>query len=479
MRAVGGKCLRCAPRLRPPVAFLETPWSKSTLLRISNYRDPGHMTRNILIQTMIALALAAGANAFAQQAEPAYDLLLRGGHVLDDKNHIDGVMDVAIKDGKIAKVAAHIPATSALKTVEVKGLYVTPGLIDIHVHVYAGTGERGSYAGDLSVPPDGFTFRVGVTTVVDAGCSGWRNFEDFKDRIIDRSKTRVFAMLNIVGAGMRGGHYEQNMDDMDGEATAAMALKYPNTIVGIKTAHFAGPGWKPVEQAVIAGTKANIPVMVDFGVDHPERPLYDLLTKKLRPGDIYTHMYSGLRHEQDPVTLGPSKAFIEGRQRGIYFDVGQGGGSFKWSLAVPMIKAGFIPDSISTDLHITSMNAAMKDELNVGDKIMAIGVSLKQVVAEMTSRPAHEIKHEELGNLSEGSIADVAVLRVETGSFGFTDMVNKRFDGKQKLLCELTIKDGKIVYDTNGISADLWTAPAGPHDEDARKWTTFAPARPH
>src|SRR6201994_2814546 len=215
------------------------------------------MTRKILIQTMIALALAAGVNAFAQPAGPAYDLLLRGGHVLDDKNHIDGVMDVAIKDGKIARVAAHIAPTSALKTVDVKGLYVTPGLIDLHVHVFAGTGERGSYAGDLSVPPDGFTFRVGVTTVIDAGCSGWRNFEDFKDRIIDRSKTRVFAMLNIVGSGMRGEHYEQNTADMDGEKTAEMALKYPNTIVGIKTAHFNGPEWTPAAQAVIAGTKAN------------------------------------------------------------------------------------------------------------------------------------------------------------------------------------------------------------------------------
>jgi hypothetical protein len=110
---------------------------------------------------------------------------------------------------------------------------------------------------------------------------------------------------------------------------------------------------------------------------------------------------------------------------------------------------------------------------------MAIGVPLKQVVAEMTSHPAHEIKHEELGNLSEGSIADVAVLRLETGSFGFTDMLNRRFDGKQKLLCELTIKDGKIVYDLNGMSAELWTAPAGPHDAEAYKWTTFAPSRPH
>src|SRR3984885_7826089 len=426
MRAAGEKCLQCALRLRRPAAFPETPWSKSTLLRISNYRDPGHMTRKILIQTMIALALAAGANAFAQQGEPAYDLLLRGGNVLDDKNHIDGVMDVAIKDGKIAKVAAHIPPTSALKTVEVKGLYVTPGLIDIHVHVYAGTGERNSYAGDLSVPPDGFTFRVGVTTVVDAGCSGWKNFEDFKDRIIDRSKTRVFAMLNIVGSGMRGGKYEQNTADMDGEATAAMALKYPQTIVGIKTAHFGGPEWIPVEQAVIAGTKANIPVMVDFGTDRPTRPLYDLLTKKLRPGDIYTHMYSGLRQEQDPVTLGPSKAFIEGRKRGIYFDVGQGGGSFKWSLAVPMIKAGFIPDSISTDLHITSMNGATKDMLNVASKMMAIGLTLNQAVTQMTSNPAHEIKREDLGNLSVGSVADVAILRLEKGSFGFTDMVNTR-----------------------------------------------------
>lgn len=435
----------------------------------------------------IAMAAFLAVAAHAQNSSPSsqstasapiYDLLLQGGHVLDDKNHIDAIMDVALRNGKVAKVAEHISASDALKTIDVKGLYVTPGLIDIHVHVYAGTGERGSYAGDNSVPPDGFTFRVGVTTVVDAGCSGWRNFEDFKQRIIDRSKTRVFALLNIVGSGMRGPKYENNTADMDGEATAAMALKYPQTVVGIKTAHFEGPEWIPVEQAVIAGTKANIPVMVDFGADRPTRPIYDLLTVKLRPGDIYTHMYSGLRHEQDPDTLGPSKAFIEGRKRGIYFDVGQGGGSFKWSLAVPMIKDGFIPDSISTDLHVTSMNSAMKDELNVADKIMAIGVPLKEVVAEMTSHPAHEIKHEELGNLSEGSIGDVAVLRVENGKFGFTDMVNTRFDGTAKLICELTIKDGKIVYDLNGISTDLWTARPGPHANEAWRWTTFAPHPP-
>ena len=417
-----------------------------------------------------ALALFSAVNILAQtpsstSSVPIYDLLLKGGHVLDSRNNIDSVMDVAIKDGKIAKVAANIAPSDALRTVDAKGLYVAPGLIDIHVHVYAGTGERDSYAGDLAVPPDGFTFRAGVTTVVDAGCSGWRNFEDFKQRIIDRSKTRVFALLNIVGSGMRGPKYEQNTADMDGEATAAMALKYPQTIVGIKTAHFAGPEWIPVEQAVIAGTKANIPVMVDFGVDRPTRPIYDLLTSKLRPGDIYTHMYSGLRHEQDPVTLGPSKAFIEGRKRSVYFDVGFGGGSFKWSLAVPMVKDGFIPDSISTDLHVGSMNSAMKDELNVADRFLALGIPLKEVVAEMTSHPAHEIKHDELGNLSAGSVADVAVLRLQSGKFGFTDMLNTRFDGAERLICELTIKDGKIVYDLNGISADLWNQPPSPHAE--------------
>jgi dihydroorotase len=428
----------------------------------------------IIPTTCLTLALLAP-NARAQAALPAYDLILQGGHVLDDKNHIDAVMDVAIKDGKIAKVAPHLAAKDALKTIDAKGLYVSPGLIDIHVHVYAGTGERNSYAGDNSVPPDGFTFRVGVTTVVDAGCSGWRNFEDFKQRIIDRSKTRVFAMLNIVGSGMRGAAFEQNSADMEGQPTADMALKYPQTIVGIKTAHYEGNDWIPVDQAEIAGTKANIPVMVDFGVDRPARPLFDLMTVKMRPGDIYTHMYSGLRHEQDEATLGPSKGMIEGRKRGIFFDVGQGGGSFKWSLASPMIKAGFIPDSISTDLHITSMNSAMKDELNVADKMLALGLSVKEVVTEMTWHPAREIKHEELGNLSEGAIADVTVLRVEKGKFGFTDMINTRLDGTSKLVAELTIKDGKIVYDLNGMGANLWTATPDPNAQYAYRWNSFAP----
>ena len=413
-------------------------------------------------------------------AQTQFDLLLKGGHVIDGKNNINAVRDVAIAGGKVALVAPDIEPSRALKTVNAAGLYVTPGLIDIHTHVYTNTGERGSYAGDHSIMPDGFTFRVGVTTIADAGSSGWRNFEDFKDRIIDRSKTRVLAFLNIVGNGMRGGRYEQDLNDMDAKPTAEMALKHKGLIVGVKSAHFSGPEWKPYEQAVAAGKAANIPVMIDYGSNRKERPLYDLLTKVLRPGDIYTHMYSGLRGEQDD-TGGPSKAMREGRQRGVIFDVGHGGGSFLWRVAIPLMKAGFIPDSISTDLHIGSMNAGMKDMLNVMDKFLAMGMPLDSVILRSTWNPAKEIQHEELGNLSVGAPADVTVLRVEKGNYGFIDMYGARLDGSQKLTCELTLRDGRVVYDLNGISRESWDKlppKYGPQGDP--RWDSYrrlAPAR--
>jgi len=409
-------------------------------------------------------------------AQPRYDLLLQGGRVVDAKNGIGAVRDVGIKDGKIAAVAAHLDAKDALKTVNVSGLLVTPGLVDIHVHVFAGTGERSSYAGDNSLYPDGYTFRVGVTTVADAGCSGWRNFEDFKQRIIDRSKTRVFAFLNIVGAGMRGAKYENNLADMEAGPAAEMAKRYPGVIVGFKTAHYAGPEWTPVEHAVEAGNLAGgIPVMVDFGDDHPERPLADLVTKKLRPGDIYTHCYSGLRHELVDGRVNPG--MVEGRKRGVIFDVGHGGGSFAWRIAVPAMKQGFIPDSISTDLHIGSMNAGMKDMLNVMDKFLAMGMSVDDVIARSTWNPAKEIHHEELGNLSVGAPADVAVLRLETGKFGFTDMYGARMDGTRRLTCELTLRDGRVVYDLNGVSRPDWkTLPPNYTRTGDAVWDAVTPA---
>src|SRR5271154_72397 len=224
----------------------------------------------------LVLFLPAASLCFAQGQ---YDLLLQAGHLIDAKNHISAVRDVAIRDGRIAAVDARIDPAQAFKVVNLRGLYVTPGLVDIHVHVYAGTGERNSYAGDNSLYPDGFMLRAGVTTVADAGCSGWRNFEDFKQRVIDRAKTRVLVFLNIVGNGMRGGKFENDLADMEAKPAAAMAMKYKGLIVGIKTAHFAGPEWTPVEHAVDAGNIANIPVMVDFGTNFKERPMSELVTK--------------------------------------------------------------------------------------------------------------------------------------------------------------------------------------------------------
>jgi dihydroorotase len=405
-----------------------------------------------------------------------YDLLLQHGHVVDDKNNIDRNMDVAIKDGKIAAVGEHLNPGDAAKAIDVSGYYVTPGLIDIHTHDYASTGEAHSYAGDSGIWPDGFTFRNGVTTIADAGSSGWRNFEDFKEHVIDRSETRILAFINIVGAGMRGERFEDNIDDMQMVPTAFMAERYPQTIVGIKSAHFTGGEWAPYVQAIGAGNLAHIPVMIDYGSNRPERPLYDLMTKYLRPGDIYTHAYSGLRGEQDTATLGPSAAMIEGRKRGIFFDAGTGGGSFRFRVAVPLIKAGFLPDSLSTDLHVDSMNSSTKDMLNVMSKFMAMGLTLQQVIADTTWHPAKEIQRPELGNLSVGAPADVAVLSVEHGEFGYLDMDNTKMMGDSRLEDELTIRAGKVVYDLNGLSMDLWNSGKSSSDPQmASHWTAFRP----
>jgi dihydroorotase len=235
-----------------------------------------------------------------------------------------------------------------------------------------------------------------------------------------------------------------------------MARKYRGVVVGVKTAHYAGPEWTPVERAVEAGTLADIPVMVDFGTNHKERPVADLVTKKLRPGDIYTHMYSGLREEQDPSGK-VNPGLWEGRKRGVIFDVGHGGGSFAWRIAVPAVKEKFVPDSISSDLHIGSMNAGMKDMPNVMSKFLAMGLSLDDVVRMSTWNAAREIKQDARGHLSVGADADVAILRLERGNYGFIDSFGGRMKGNERLTCELTMRDGKVVYDLNGLAAVDYT----------------------
>jgi dihydroorotase len=384
-----------------------------------------------------------------------YDLLLKGGHVIDPKNNISAVRDVAIAGGKIAAVAENIPASEARRTVDVSSLYVVPGLVDMHEHVFSGSMNR-EYLGEDCVRADSFSFRSGVTTVVDAGCSGWRNFGEFRDEVINREKTRVFAMLNIVGHGMGGRpDVEQNTNDMDPVRTAEVARRNSDVVVGIKVAHYAGPEWIAVDRGVEAGKLANIPVMVDFATFRPERPFQQLVLQHLRPGDIYTHQYLRVVPMLDENGRVLPYLF-EARKRGIIFDVGHGGGSFSWAQAIPAVKQGFIPDSISTDLHTDSMNAGMKDMLNLMSKFLNMGMSLDDVVACSTWHPAREIHHEELGSLTVGAGADVAVVRVVHGDFGFVDSANLRMKGDRKLVEEMTLRDGRVVWDLNGMASEDW-----------------------
>jgi dihydroorotase len=389
----------------------------------------------------------------AAMAQPHYDLLLKGGHVIDARNRIDDVRDVAIEGGRVARVAPKIDPSEARKVVDAAGLYVTPGLIDIHVHVYKRSNPPPG-AQDESVNPDAFSFRSGVTTVVDAGSSGWKDFADFRDHIVKPARTRVLAFLNIVGAGMGTGH-DNDAAEMDAEAAARIAKENPDVIVGFKSAHYEGPGWPSIDNAVKAGNLAGLPVMVDFGQITKERNIDTLFLDKLRPGDIFTHCFSGHREETlENGKLNP--AMVEGRKRKIIFDIGFGAASFYWYVAVPAYQAGFYPDSISTDLHTNSMNGGMKNLINVMSAILALGSPLPDVIRMATWAPAQEIRRPQLGNLDVGAEADIAVLRVEKGHFGMLDSAGARMPGTERIVCEMTLRKGQVAWDLNGLASEDW-----------------------
>lgn len=388
-----------------------------------------------------------------------YDILIKNGIVIDARNGIYKQLDVAIANGEIVQVSTNIPSKNAKQVLDAAGLYVCPGLIDIHGHHFFGT-EPNTYLSNsfTALPPDGFTFRSGVTTTVDVGGAGWRNFETFKEQTIDRSKTRVLSFLNIVGSGMKGGAIEQNTNDMDAKLTALVAKQHPGVIVGVKLAHFSGYDWNPTERAVEAGKLANIPVMVDFGGSEPELSLETLFMEKLRPGDIFTHAYAHVKG-RTPVVNEKGKVAdfaFAAQKRGIIFDLGHGGGSFLFAQAVPALQQGFKPNSISTDIHTGSMNGGMKDMINIMSKFINMGMPLEEVIAVSTWNPAKIINRNDLGHLSVGAVADIAILNLRKGKFGFIDTQGKKMEGDRKLECEVTLRDGIVVYDLNGLAAEPW-----------------------
>jgi dihydroorotase len=293
----------------------------------------------------------------AQQSSKVYGIIIKGGHLIDPKNNIDEVLDVALNDGRIALIAKNINADQATQVVDAAGMYVAPGLIDIH--------SRLGYT-----LPDGYTFRVGVTSIVDAGDSDYESFANFKKQIIDKSTTRVLAFLNIKGGDYKGGANEKNTGDKIASESAKLALANKD-IVGFKV-DFVGPDWTPVDRGVEAGNIANMPIMLDGGRNHPYPSLKDLFTKHMRPGDIYTHTYTIIEDinardmivDQQTALIKPS--FPEAQKRGIIFDVGHGS-AFRYSNAIPAMKAGFFPNTISTDLSARKYKCIHEgyDECNV------------------------------------------------------------------------------------------------------------------
>jgi dihydroorotase len=415
------------------------------------------------IIAVIAIALGSPVVMFAQAFR--YDLLLKGGHVIDPANHIDEVRDVAIVQGKIAAVEKNIPPDQAGKVVDVSKLYVTPGLIDIHYHVGHGGAPLNWFAPDarvhalpLGIPAD-FALQSGVTTIVDAGTSGAETFLQEKEEVIDRAKVRVLAFLNIVANGMSGG-LEQSLDQMDSKLCADTIKKYPDLIVGVKSAHYwtkeawdaEHVPWAAVDRAIECATVANVPLMVDFW-PRPERTYEDLILKKMRPGDIHTHVFA----QQFPIILADGKlnpAIGDARARGVIFDVGHGAGSFWFRNAVPASKQGFVPDSISTDLHIGDYTTVSMN--NVMSKFLALGVPLVDVIRRSTVNPASEIHRSELGTLSIGKDADIAVLDLMHGHFGYVDCGVAKMDANAQLIARMTIRAGRILYDPTGLSMVQW-----------------------
>jgi dihydroorotase len=415
------------------------------------------------IIAVLAIALGSPVVMFAQTTR--YDLLLKGGHVIDPANHIDEVRDVGVLQGKIAAVEKNIPADQAVKVVDVSKLYVTPGLIDIHYHVGHGGAplnwfapEARAHALPLGIPAD-LALQSGVTTIVDAGTSGADTFLQEKEEVIDRARVRVLAFLNIVTNGMNGG-LEQSLDQMDVNLCVDTIKKYRDLIVGVKTAHYwtrevwdgEHVPWAAVDRAIECGILTNSPVMFDFW-PRPERTYEDLILKKMRPGDIHTHVFA----QQFPIILPDGKlnpAIAEARARGVIFDVGHGAGSFWFRNAVPAEKQGFIPDSISTDLHMgdyltVSMN-------NVMSKFLAMGVPLEDVIRRSTVNPAREIHRPDLGTLSIGQDADIAVLDLMHGHFGYSDCGVAKMDASVQLATRMTIRAGRISYDPSGLSMVQW-----------------------
>lgn len=387
------------------------------------------------------------------------EYILKNGRVYNSEKRCFERKDIAVSNGKISAVEKNLDRPGAIE-IDVNGKIVSPGLIDMHTHIYPLCGMTEDTL--PMIDGEAHMFKNGVTTAVDAGSCGCKDFFDFRERFIERSKLRVLAFINIAHAGMVSMASELEPRNFYVETAASIAREIPE-VVGVKTAHYhvgkpfdkEHPAWASVDAAVKAGELSGKPVMADVQPYLPGRPYEELILERLRPGDIHTHVYAQQFHILDENNK-IQQFMIQARNRGTVFDLGHGAGSFWFRNAIPAYEQGFYPDTLSTDLYLHNVNGPVYGLLNVMSKYLSIGMPLEEALYRTTARPAEVLGHPELGKLEVGMDADIAVLELKEGKFGFADSGNARMDGNYMLECLLTVRNGELVYNPMAYGMPDW-----------------------
>src|SRR4051812_3234961 len=369
-----------------------------------------------------------------------YDLLVAGGTVIDPATGTHAELDVAVKDGKVASVAAGIDRASAAKVIDASGQYVTPGLVDLHTHVYWGV----TYWG---IEPDPVAARTGVTTWLDVGSSGGYTFPGFRRWIAEPARARIYALLNLSSIGLVAPTWElANLDYCDVDLGEMMIDQNRDLIVGVKARIDAfttrGTGIEPLRRARDLADKVGLPLMIHIGSAPPS--LEEIL-ELARPGDILTHCFTGQPNkivDQAGVVFPSVK---ELHDRGLILDIGHGAGSFSFDTAEAMLGQGILPDVISTDIHQMAIQGPCFDMTVTLSKFLNLGMTIDQVIRCATTNAANAIHLKDAGTLTVGAPADVATFVIEEGNYTFQDVIMNERKGSTLLVNKMTMIDGDVL----------------------------------
>jgi len=372
-----------------------------------------------------------------------YDLILTGGRVIDPSQAIDARLDVAFANGKVAAIGPNLAGERHTQRKDVSGLIVTPGLIDLHTHVYWG-------GTSLGIDAEEFCRTSGVTTSVDTGSAGPGNFAGFRAHVIERSQVRILAYLHISHAGIYGFSTDVHVGEsedlrlMDPQGAVRVAAANREHIVGIKVRvgrHASGDqGVAPLEFALQTAEESGLPLMAH--IDEPP-PSYEDVIARLRPGDVLTHAFRPFPNSPATAQGTVKQAVLKARERGVLFDIGHGMGSFAFKTARAMLANGFEPDTISSDVHALCINGPAFDLATTMSKFLCLGMPLDRVVKAATEMPARAVKRHELGTLKPGSPGDATLLSLDDGSFDYVDVVGEHLEGRQRLHARGTVIAGK------------------------------------